>query len=239
MNEWISAGIAIGVGVIVGAIAARIVRNMLARSANTAVRSAAAPMATLVLSACFIVGLAVALGFVHPESLDTIPDDLVDFVPRVIAAAIVLIGGNVAASVSRTATQRAIRGTSAERIAPSVVRWSILAFAFILAAAQLGVDTTIINIAAAALLFGAALSMALLVGLGGRNVAGQVAAGRASRATLATGDRIRVSDVGGVDIDGVVIDIHPTAVEVDVDGRTLLVPNSHLLDVVIERTRAD
>ena len=237
MNEWISAGIAIGVGVVVGAIAARIVRNMLARSSVTAVRSAAAPMATLVLSACFIVGLAVALGFVRPESLDTIPDDLVDFVPRALAAAIVLIGGNVAASVGRSATQRAIRGTSAERIAPSAVRWSIMAFAFILAAAQLGVDTTIINIAAAALLFGAALAMALLVGLGGRDVAGQVAAGRASRSTLATGDRIKVAGVAGVEIDGVVVEVHPTAVEIDAGGRTVLVPNSHLLDVVIERTR--
>lgn len=239
MNEWISAGIAIGVAVIVGAVAARIVRNVLARSEHGAVRTAAAPMATVVLSACFIVGLAVALGFVHPESLDTIPDDLVDFVPRALAAAIVVIGGNVVASLARTATQRAIRGTSAERIAPAAVRWSILAFAFILAAAQLGVDTTIINIAAAALLFGASLAMALLVGLGGRVVAGQVAAGRASRGTLATGDRIKVDDVAGIEIDGVVVEIHPTAVEVDVDGRTVLVPNSHLLDVVIERTRPD
>jgi small-conductance mechanosensitive channel len=239
VNEWISAGIAVGAAVIVGAIAARVVRNLLARSDKEAVRSAAAPLATLVLSACFIVGLAVALGFVHPESLDTIPDDLVDFVPRAIAAAIVLIGGNVVASVARTATQRAIRGTSAERIAPLVVRWSILAFSFILAAAQLGVDTTIVNIAAAALLFGTALAMALLVGLGGRDVAGQVAAGRASRATLSAGDRIRVADVAGVEIDGVVVDVHPTAVEIDAGGRTVLVPNSHLLDVVIERTRPD
>ncbi len=45
--------------------------------------------------------------------------------------------------------------------------------------------------------------------------------------------------MAGIDIDGVVVEIHPTAVEVDMDGRTVLVPNSHLLDVVVERTRTD
>lgn len=237
MNDWFSAGIAGVAGVLVGAIAARVVRKLLERSTNEAVSAAAAPFASLVFSASFILGLVVALGFVHPDSLDTIPDDLVDFVPRALAAAIVLIGGNVIATLTRSATQRALRGTGAERTGPAVARWTILAFAFILAAAQLGVDTTIINIAAAALLFGAAATMALLVGLGGRQVAGEIAAGRAWRTSLVIGDRVQAADVGGVAIDGIVVEIHPTAIELDVAGRSMLVPNSHLLDVVIERTR--
>lgn len=222
---------------LVGVIVARIVRNVLERSDREAVSGASAPMGSLAFSALFILGLVVALGFVHPDSLDTIPDDLVDFIPRALAAAIVLIGGNVVATLARTATQRALRGTGAERAGPSVARWTILAFAFILGAAQLGVDTTIINIAAAALLFGTAATMALLVGLGGRQVAGEIAAGRAWRTSLSVGDRVQASDVGGVALDGTVVEIHPTAVELDVAGRTLLVPNSQLLDVVIERTR--
>lgn len=197
----------------------------------------AAPVGSLVFSVAFIIGLIVALGFVQPDSLDTIPEDLVDFVPRVLAAAIVLIGGNVAGSVAQTAAARALAGSGAARMGPSAVKWGIMAFALILAAAQLGVDTTIINIAAAAVLFGAAAAMALLVGLGGRQVAGEIAAGRAWRASLAVGDRVQAADVGGVAIDGVVIDIHPTSVELDVSGRSMFVPNTQLLDVVIERTR--
>lgn len=237
MNEWIKAAIAVGSAVVVGAIASRIVRNALARSNREAIRAAAAPISTLVFSALVVIGLIVALGFVDPDSLDTIPADLVDYLPRVLAGAIVAIGGNAVASIARTATQRALRGTGAARIGPSIVRSVVLAFALILAAAQLGIDTTIINIAAAAVLFGGAAAMALLVGLGGRQVATEIAAGRAWRTSLATGDQVRASGVAGIEIDGTVVEVHPTTVELDCDGRTLLVPNSQLLDVVVERIR--
>lgn len=237
MNDWISAGIAAGSGLIVGVIAARLVRNSLVKSGREAISAVAAPIASLVFSTLFIIGLIVALGIVDPDSLDTIPDDILDYLPRVLAAAIVAIGGNVVASLARTATQRALRGTGAERIGPTVVRLTILAFALIVAAAQLGIDTTIINIAAAALLFGVAATMALLVGLGGRQVAGEIAAGRAWRTSLAVGDRVRASGVAGSEVDGIVVEIHPTTIELDCAGRSVLVPNSQLLDVVVERTR--
>lgn len=240
MNPWISAAIATGAGLVVGAIGARIARNAVAKSERDAVRSAAAPVATLVFSTVFIVGLIVALGFVDPDSLDTIPADLVEFLPRVLAAAIVVIGGNVVASLAATATRRSLRGAGpAERFGPGAVRFAILGFAVILGAAQLGVDTTIVNIAAAALLFGAAATMALLIGLGGRGVAGEIAAGRAWRSTVAVGDRVRTSDVGDGELVGVVVEVHPTAIELDCDGRTLLVPNSRLLDAVVERHRPE
>ena len=237
MNDWIAAAIAVGAGLIVGAVAARLIRGALMRSSKPAVSAAAAPVASLVFSAIFIVGLVVALGFVHPDSLETIPEDLFEFLPRLLAAVIVLIGGNVFATLGSAATDKALRGTAAHRFGPMAVRWTILSFTAILAAAQLGVDTTIINIAAAALLFGLAAAMALLIGLGGRGVASEVAAGRAWRTTLSVGDRIAASDVGGSSIDGVVVEIHPTMIELDVDGRSVLVPNSQLLDVVVERIR--
>ena len=240
MNEWIGAAIAAGAGVLVGAVLARMVRNVLSKRPREAVRNAAAPMASLVFSTFFIIGLVIALGIVNPESLDTIPADLVEFLPRVLAGAIVIIAGNVISTLAKTATQRALRGTgAAERIGPGVVRSVILVFAVILGAAQLGIDTTIINIAAAALLFGTAATMALLVGLGGRSVAGEIAAGRASRRTLEIGDRIIAREIEGGEISGVVSEIHPTAVELDCEGRTVLVPNSHLLDAVIERERSE
>lgn len=240
MNEWIKAAIAVGAGLVAGAVAARITANALSRASRDAIRGVSAPVASLVFSTALIIGLVVGLGFVNPDSLDTIPADLVDFLPRALAAAIVIIGGNVAATLARSATARAVRGTGAvERFGPAIARIVVLAFAAILGAAQLGIDTTIINIAAAALLFGLAATMALLVGLGGRRVAGEVAAGRAWRNSLQPGDRIKVSGLPGGAIDGIVAEIHPTSIELDCAGRALLVPNSQLLDVVVERVRAD
>ena len=38
-------------------------------------------------------------------------------------------------------------------------------------------------------------------------------------------------------VSGVVVDVHPTAVELDASGTTVFVPNSRLLDSVVERDR--
>lgn len=240
MNVWIGAAIAIAAGFVIGAIGARIVRNLLARAGSEGAQAAAAPLASLVFSVAVIVGLVVGLGIVQPDSLETIPQDLVSALPRFLAALIVGLGGNIVASLARTATARAVRGSgAAERVAPSAVRFVILAFAAILAAAQLGIDTTIINIAVSALLFGSAAAMALLIGLGGRNVASHVAAGRAWRQTLTVGDSLTLRSAAGEQISGTVIALHPTAIELDDSGHRMLVPNAQLLDVVVERQPAD
>ena len=238
MNEWISAAIAVGAGLVVGSIVSRVTRNRLARSKVQALRESAGAIGGLIFSGFVIAGLLVALGFVSPDDLDQLPTDLIDFLPKAISAAIVAIGGNIAGTFAQTAVAKALAGSgAAARFAPAIVRIAILAAAMILAAAQLGVDTTVINIAVAALLFGLAASLALLTGLGGRQVAGEVAAGRVWRRSLEAGDRIRAQGIAGVDVDGVVVDIHPTAVEVQAPNSTLFVPNSKLMDAVVERTR--
>ncbi len=238
MNEWISAAIAVGAGLIIGSIASRVVRNQMAKSSIEALRESAAAIAGLVFSGCIILGLLVALGFVSPDDLDRLPSDLIAFLPKAISAAIMAIGGNIAGTFAQTAVAKAVAGSgAASRFAPMIVRFAIVTAAMILAAAQLGVDTAVINIAVAALLFGVAASLALLTGLGGRQVAGEVAAGRVWRRSLEPGDHIRASNVAGVDVDGVVVDIHPTAIEVEGSDATLFVPNSKLMETVVERKR--
>ena len=238
MNVWISAAIAVGAGLVIGSIASRIVRGQLAKAKVEALRQSAAAISGLVFSGCIILGLLVALGFVSPDDLDRLHSDLIAFLPKAISAAIVAIGGNIAATFAQTAVAQALAGSgAASKFAPAIVRFAILAAAMILAAAQLGVDTTVINIAVAALLFGVAASLALLTGLGGRQVASEVAAGRVWRRSLEPGDHISARGVAGVDIDGVVVDIHPTAIEVEAADATLFVPNSKLLETVVERKR--
>jgi hypothetical protein len=201
-----------------------VVRNQMAKSKIEALRESAAAIAGLVFSGCIIVGLLVALGFVSPDDLDQLPSDLIAFLPKAISAAIVAIGRNIAGTFAQTAVAKAVAGSgAASRFAPAIIRFAILGAAIILAAAQLGVDTTVINIAVAALLFGAAASLALLTGLGGRQVGGEVAAGRVWRRSLEPGDHTPASNVGGVDVDGA--------------DATLFVPNSKLLDTVVERKR--
>ncbi len=240
MNDWIAAGIAVVGGFAVGTVASRIVLAALSRSKREPLRESATPLAGLALSAGVIVGLLVALGFVSPDDLDQLGSDAIAFFPKLIAALIILIGGNVAATFAANAVAKSLAGTgAAARFAPSITRFAIIGGSAIIAAGQAGVDTAVVNIGVAALLFGIAASLALLTGLGGRQVAAEIAAGRAWRRSLEAGDHIRAAGVAGVAIDGRVVEVHPTAVELDATGVVVFVPNSKLMEAVVERRRPD
>ena len=240
MNDWVAAGIAVVAGVVIGTVASRVVLRVLGRSTVPSMRQSAAPLAGLALAIGFVAGLLVALGFVSPDDLDRLRADAVDFLPRAIAALIIVVLGSVAASFAADAVTRSLAGTgAAARFAPVVTKLAIVAGAAVIAAAQAGVDTAIVNIGVAALLFGIAASVALLTGLGGQRVAGEIAAGRAWQRQLQPGDRVRAHGVHGAPdvVEGIVVEVHPTAVELYVDGTTVFVPNSQLLAAVVERTR--
>ena len=235
MNDWIAAAIAAGAGLLLGVVFGRLTQRLLGKEGRPDIlRASAGPMASVVFSALLVAGLTTALGFVNEEARDQIPQDLVDYIPSVLSAAIVLIGANVLAQLVEPALERStarVPGSAARNI-PRIARLTILAFGGILAAAQLGVDTTIINIAVAALLFSIGLGAALMVGLGSRAVAGEVAAGRAIRRLVHPGDHIVVDDLRGE-----VIAIQSVAVELATSDGTMLVPHSRLLgsNVAVER----
>lgn len=238
MADWIWALIAGFAGLIVGAIAARGVRTFMSKPRRPdVVRQAAAPTASLVFSILLVAGLVTALGLVNEEALDDIPNDLVDFLPEALSALIVIIVGNVVATLAATAVEGALSRSDSRtrRIVPRLVRVVILGFAIILAAAQLGIDTTIINITVAALLFSIGAGAALMIGLGSRDIATEVAAGRALRRLLRPGDRLTIEGLTGE-----VVEVQSVAVEVrSDDGHHVIVPNSELLSdrITIERSQ--
>lgn len=236
MNDWIWAGITLAAGLIVAAVAGRVVRNLLARpSRPEMVQQAAAPVGSLVFSIGLVAALMAALGFVNKPALEDIPDDLVAAIPDIMAALIVVILGHVAATLAAAALEQGLsRATGqAQRQVPVLARAVIMAFAIILAAAQLGIDTTIINISVAAILFSIGLAAALMIGLGSRQVSAEVAAGRALRRILHAGDRLTADDVSGE-----VLQVRSVAVELRLDdGTFVLIPNSKLLDGLITLER--
>lgn len=236
MADWIAAIIAAFGGLILGAIAARLVRVLIGRPSRPALlRQVAGPLASLVFSILLVVGLVTALGFVNDQALDDIPNDLVDFLPDALSALIVIIVGNIIATIAATTVESALSRASgrAREQLPRIVRIVVLGFAIILGAAQLGVDTTIINIAVAALLFSIGLGAALMIGFGSRPVAEEVAAGRALRRFLKPGDHITIDGAAGE-----VLLIQSVGVEIrSAEGNTVLVPNSQLLGTKLQIER--
>ena len=231
-EKWIWAAVAVAAGFVVGGILSRIVRAVLNRPRRAdALRNSSGAIASLFFSIAVIIGLITALGIVNEEALDTLPEDLVDYIPRALSAAIVLIIANVAATFVVAAVERSLGHVSPviRNRVPPILRATILFAGVLIAANQLGVDTTILTLAAAAIFFGLAASAALIAFAGSRQVSAEVAAGRALRRLINVGDRIDTDDVTGA-----VVDLHGVGAEVETaDGRRVIVPYSALLDGVI------
>ena len=162
--DWVWAGVAIVGGFVVGGAASKIAKQLLEKRKGQIAELAPAA-ASLVFSLVFVVGLLVALGFVQPASLSKLRDDTINYLPRVLSALIVVILGGVVGTIASTAARESL-GRSMGRIGeqiPQVVKAIVTAFAAILAASQLGIDTSVINIVVASSVFGLALAFALVV----------------------------------------------------------------------------
>lgn len=238
MNNWLWAIVAIVASMMVASILARLVRSQMGKETRPeAMQQNAAAIGSIIFSAVLVVGLIAALGFVKPDALDKITDDAVAYLPRALSAGIVMIVGNILATIASTAVLRMVAqaGPAVAKAIPSAVKWGIMGFAVILAASQLGIDTTTINIAVAAMLFSLGFAMTLLVGLGGQSVSREIAAGRAMRRVLEPGDQIH-----GGSLAGTVITVHSTATEIaDASGETMLYPNTTMLGSTLSVLRPD
>jgi small-conductance mechanosensitive channel len=237
-EKWIWAAVSVVAGLVVGGILSRLVRSLLARPRRAeALRNSASAIASLVFSLAVIIGLVTALGIVNRESLDTLPEDLVDYIPRALSAAIVLIVANVTATFVVAAVERSlghVSSTIRSRV-PPILRTTIVFAGVLIAANQLGVDTTILTLAAAAVFFGVAAAAALIVFAGSRQVSAEVAAGRALRRLLHIGDRIDTAVVAGA-----IVELHGVGAEVETaEGRRVIVPYSCLLEGTIGIERSE
>lgn len=240
-TDWIFVAVAVAGGVLVGVVASRIVNAIVgAPSRPEPIRNAAGPLASLALWAGVVTGLVLALGVASPGALDQLPKDLIDYIPRIISAAIVVIIANVLSSFAQAAIGPALgrMPSSVQRQVLSTVRITILTLAVLLAVRQLGFDTTVINLGVAAIFFGLSGALMLLVALGGRGVATEVASTRVLRRLLNNGDRIQLDSLAGT-----VVAVHPTSVEISPDhGReVILVPSSRFVNgtFTIERAEQD
>ncbi|MCB0999032.1 MAG: hypothetical protein KDB40_07020 [Acidimicrobiales bacterium] len=230
----IGLGLAVG-GLILGSILAPLTRRWLSARPQEAVRESARSAGSFVFGLCIAVGLVGALGVASPDSLKPLPGDIAKFVPRAVVAGLLVITGRIVAGVVVTAVGRAmLRATGRQsKGALRTVEVTIIALVALVAAGQLGIDTTILNILVAAIAFGGALALALLIGTGGREVSGEIAAGRAIARYVAVGDSVAVGELRGR-----ISALQPTVVVLDTAQGSVAVRNSvlHAGPITIERT---
>ena len=240
MNErWIWAAIAVGAGVLLGAAVAIVIRRQLSRAhRRLAAQEIAKPLSTFVFWIVFAAGVLVAVAVSSPENLETVPTELLAWLPRLAVAGLLLIGGYAVGLTIAAAVGRAVERVAGHRnrMLERTVRTVVLAGSLILALSQVGVDTTVVNLLIAGVVFATATVLAGISVVGGRQVAAHVAAGRVLQRVIEVGMQIEAGDVAGV-----VAELRVAHVLVDTDDGRLLVPYGILMDkpIRIPETVAD
>lgn len=220
-------------GIIIGTVAGGVARRAILRSQKR--RDMAAPAAAVIFWVALAVGIAVGAGLLAPDALRPLPGRLLAYLPNVLVAGLMLIAGYAAATLTAAILSGGLaRATGRTRRQAALgLRTVIMIAVVLLALDQLGVDTTLLTIAAAALLFGTATALALLIGLGGRDLAREIAAGRYLHRILKPGDRVEAHD-----LDGRVVTLHPATTEIETGSSDVIhVPHSHLLSTMLRVQR--
>lgn len=234
-DRWSVAIGAIAIGLMAGLAGAGLLYSALTRRRrdDPVYRDSARAMAISCFVFFAVAGCLVAISVLNRDSFEDIPSRLVDLLPSFLAAGLILVGGRAIALAAGSVVQKSLQASSARvrEQTGRLVRWTITAAAVVIALAQVGVNTTLLQIIGGAVLFGIALACALLIGFGGQNVAAEVAAGRYLTRILSLGDRIEVRL--GVDdvVVGEVIGLDPGSVAIESDdGSVRHLGNRSVLD---------
>jgi small-conductance mechanosensitive channel len=144
----------------------------------------------------FVLASAESLGLAGVA--DTL-DSLVSYLPSVLAAALILLLGGVIARIAgdTVGALSSQAGVSAGLVLGQGVRYIIIAFAVILALDQLGIETALLTIAAAAIIVSIALALALAFGIGSREIARNIMAGFHAREEFKPGHRLQIAGRSG------------------------------------------
>ncbi len=154
------------------------------------------------------------------------------YLPNLVAAFLVVMLGNVVAQFAG----RAVRESAAESgvdYAPALgraVTGGILFIVTIMAISQLGIDTDMIRTVVVIGLAGGALGLALTFGIGTRDVTRNLMAGFYARRLFHVGDELEVDGVRGT-----LVSITPTQILLEVDGRTVSIPNRRVLEETVRQ----
>lgn len=199
--KWVLALAALVVGGVAGTALSATVRRILGRSTRSErIRNLAPAAASIVLSGVLAAAVVVSLSFLDKTALDRLPAAIMNAVPRFLVAMVfVLLGNAVASLVSGAAGSAMVNATGRPqpRIV-GIVRGITVGVFVLLAIAQIGVNTRVVDMAVAGIIGSTALSVALLTGLGGRSMASEIAAGRYLTRIVRPGDTIAGDGYGGV-----------------------------------------
>ncbi len=149
--------------------------------------------------------------------------------PKLLIAAALVLAGVVLAGFARARVERVAYQLDLPVPLGALAQVTVLVIFGIIAAAQIAVSTLVLLILIGILLGGVVGTFTLAFGLGGRDVARALSAGRYLRHDYEIGQ-----EIGFADVRGRITNIESTSTMLDAgDGRTLRVPNHLLMDSIV------
>lgn len=183
--------------------------------------------------AVVVVGAAGSLSVLGLSSLQQTVEGVASLSGQALLALVILIAGLMAAGrlsqlVAEGADRIGLRGANAFRRS---VFWFVVAVSGLLAAGQLGFETSALLLIAAAVLATLGLTIALALGPGLVPLSGNIAAGRYVSEDLSTGDEVLVEGV-----EGTVEELgHASVTLRSTDGYLYRIPNRTILEGVVRK----
>lgn len=180
-----------------------------------------------------LAGAAGAVSVLGIPSLQQTLDRLVGLSGQILVALVILVTGAMAAGwlsqlVARQADRAGLRGSNVFR---RVIFVSVVAVAGLLAAGQLGLETSVLLLVAVVVLASGGLTAALALGPGLVPLSGNIAAGRYVQEDLSVGEEVLVEG-----IEGVVHEMGHSSVTLrSKDGYLYRIPNRTLLESIVRK----
>ncbi|MFT0211139.1 mechanosensitive ion channel domain-containing protein [Pseudomonas sp. F1_0610] len=162
------------------------------------------PVSTLVGKIIYwfvlLIFIVAGVRFLGLESVSAILTSLALYIPKVIAAAIVLLVGILIAQFVNGVVRGASEGVGIEYAAGigRIAQGLIIIISISVAIGQLEIKAELLNYVVAILLATIGLGVAIALGLGSHEVAGQIIAGIYVREQFQVGQRIKIEDIEGI-----------------------------------------
>ena len=176
-----------------------------------------------------VVVVAAAISLLGFAALSAALNAAVLFVPKLFVAVALVIAGIVLAEFLRNRLEPFADQMAVAAPIGQITQVVVLALFVLTGLALLGVPTEILMALVVLVVAAGVFSVALAFGLGSREIAREISAGRSVAGTFRVGERITV---GG--ITGVIAALEPVSIVLrDGDGTSIRVPNHLLLESVV------
>jgi small-conductance mechanosensitive channel len=176
-----------------------------------------------------IVVIFAALSLLGLQFLSVSLNQAILALPRIFIAAALLLAGTVVAGMARQRTDRLTYQLDFPVPLGQIAQIAVLGIFIIIAAAEVGISTTVLLVLIAVLLAAVSGTFTLAFGLGSREVARALSAGRYLRHDYHVGQEIAFGEVRGR-----ITRIHSTSTMLDAgEGRSIRVPNHLLMEGIV------